>query len=476
MIKSKLISLLGEFSKNEIRAFGDFVRSPFFNNENVLRDLYLILWKEHPSFSGKNFTKENVFGNLFPGKKYNDSVLRNTFSKMMTLTEKFLAVKNFTSDQFTYKLFLLNELKSKQQEKLFIKHKSELDDVLEKHSHDEEYFYRKYLIESLAEEFQRITKTKITFLNKKFVNTFDLLSNSFVTALLKVNTSIINSNKNFFGEKFNSIFLDEIESYLNKNPSKLNDNIYIKYYFNSIKLFETDDEKCFFNLREILDNCRDKLNNSDIRNIQTILTNYCYYKINKGELKFIPEQFRLFKFIIETGSYKGDRNFLSHILFMNVVTCGLEAGEFEWVEKFINEYNNELKAEHRENMINFSFALFYYWKNDYSRSIDYASRITTDDLSYKHQIKSLYLKIYFDLNEVQPFYSHIDAYKHFVNNDKQLPEENKNYILNYINYTKRLFELRNDPEKIKFKMDSLRKEVYENKSIINKLWLLRRII
>ncbi|MBK8549695.1 MAG: hypothetical protein IPL53_01035 [Ignavibacteria bacterium] len=358
MIKGKLIPLLRAFSKEEFKSFGDFVSSPYFNKERVLIDLYRILKQDYPGFSSKGFEKEAIYELLFPGKKYNDSIFRNTFSKMLRLSEKFLYVNHLGNDNFHRRLFLLEEFKLKKQEGLFVKHKAEADRFTESNLiKNEDYFLKKYLLENLNDEFRKITKNFMVLTNKEEAGSFEYLSNSFLISILKANASIINSNKNFFGEQLNLILFDEIESYLLKNPDLLASNLYLRYYYYSIKIFQSNDDKYFFELRDIINNEIESLGIVDRKNILTTLTNYSYYRINNGELKFVDEQFKLYKLNIEKKLYKGDRDFLSHIFFMNVVTTGLDAGEFEWVEDFIRQYNSELKNEHRENMFNFSFSL-----------------------------------------------------------------------------------------------------------------------
>lgn len=476
MIKSKLISLLETFSKQEFRNLGDFVNSPYFNKEKVLMELYNILKKHYPDFSPEGFTREIIYESLFPGKKFNDAILRNTFSKFLKLAGKFLSVYHFGRNKFHSRLFLLEELKARKQEGLFVKQWSEAESSLEEDPiKNEEYFLNKYTLENLYNEFRKITKNYMVFTDKDEADSYEYLLNSFLTSILKINATIINSNKNFFGENHSFILLDEVESYLKKNPRRLSSNVYLKYYYCSIKLFQTDEDKYFFELRDLISRNMDSFSISDKKNILTTLTNYCYYRINRGELKFVDEQFSLYKLNIEKKIYKGDRGFLSHILFMNVVTTGLDAGEAEWVEEFIQRYCEELKDEHKNNMFNFSFALLHLKKKNYDKAIVSASKIVSDDLSYKHQLKSFYLKIYYELNEDQPFYSHIDSYKHFVKNDKLLSKDSREYIMNYIYFSKKLFELKNLPGKDEFEIQKLKEEITNHSAIINKLWLLKKI-
>lgn len=476
LIKTKLIELIKSFSAKEFKEFGDFVNSPYFNKEKVLISLYYELKKNYPAFTGSNFSKENIYGSIFPSRKYNDAVFRNVSSKLLTLAEKFLSVQNFLSDDHNYNLSLIKQLKSKNQHKLFEKHFSsinkKLDDVKFK---NEDYFSKRYLTESQTYIAGKNKKTSLSFFNENRIKQYDYLLNNLLMQILKANMSIINSNKNIFGRKTDFILLDEIDLYISKNPDLLNENIYLNYYFNSVKLFKSEKEENFNKLIAIVDKNLNHLETSDERDLMTILTNFCYYKINHGELKYKKDQFYLYKKNIETALYKADSSFIPHILFMNVVTCGLDANEFEWIENFIREYKDELREEHQENMYNFSLALFAYQKKDFDKAISFASKIISDEMSYKHQLKSLYLKIFFDINDVQPFYSHIDSYRHFLNNDKELKEENKILISNYILFSKKIFDLKNNPDSSGSDFHILKKEILSSVNVINKAWLLERI-
>lgn len=476
MVKSKLIYLLKSFSKEEFRRFGNFVNSPYFNREKVLFELFNILKKYHPEFNSEEFTKEKVYSLLFKNKEYNDAVLRNTFSKMQKLAENFLVIERFQNSNFHNKLFLLEELKSRKQEALFKKHKSVAELLLDSELYrNEDYYSRKYLLEDLNKEFQKITRNFMVFADMEVRESYKYFIISILTNILKINASIINSNKNFFGENVNFILLEEAESYLNKNPELLSENIYMKYYYLIIKLFMTSDDKYFYELRDIIKYDLEKLSLPDRKNIFTTLTNYCYYRINNGEVSFAGEQFILYKLNIENGIYKGERDFLSHILFMNVITSGLDSGETKWVENFIRRYCDALKPEHRDNMFNFSFALIHLREKNYDTALEFISKVISDDLSYKHQLKSFYLKIYFELGEVQAFYSHIDSYRHFIKNDKLISPESREYITNYITLSKKLFDMKNSPDKNIFEMQNMKKEITSHKSLINKLWLLKKV-
>jgi hypothetical protein len=300
------------------------------------------------------------------------------------------------------------------------------------------------------------------------------LTISFLISMLRSETNIANSNLRMFKFEHDTA-LSELEIYVEKEIAKFPDTTYLQYYYNAFKLARTQDEKYFYALKSIVYTLYDHFRDQDRKDIFTILTNYCYFKVNKGELNFRKEQFLLFKENITRGFYKGSRNYLDHIQYSNVVVTGIDAGEINWVEEFIEKYKAELDDTNRENSYNFSRALVFYHKTQFNDALNMGAKVRTDDLSYKHQLKSLYLKIYYDMNEIEPFYSHVDSYRHFLLNEKHIPEVTRNVINSYVNYTKKLFDIKNRLGERDYDLFKIRNDISDNKAMVNKSWLLERI-
>lgn len=120
MEKSKVIKIFKTFSGEEFKSFKDFVRSPFHNkNKNVIR-LFDILKKQYPDFKSGTIAKEKIFSKLFPGKKYNDVVIRILISDLLKLSESFLSYTEFQKSHLTSLKFLLNELKERNLDSLYV--------------------------------------------------------------------------------------------------------------------------------------------------------------------------------------------------------------------------------------------------------------------------------------------------------------------------------------------------------------------
>lgn len=475
MIKSKSVELLKTFTETEFKRFGVFLESPFYNREILLIKFYDILRKYYPTFERTGFDKKKVFAKLYPGSKYSDGLIRNLLSKLLEMEKIFLSVNNFMSNEFNFRFSLLEEFRKRNQLVLFEQEKKRIQDLLNYDVKDSDFFTKSYLLESEIKKFHSKIKSIYKFDITDELKLYEKFTVSFIINMLKINLQIAMNKIVLSNENYKDDLMVLVDKYLSKNIQIVQENFYIKYFYNAYKLIETQDKKYFLVLQHIINNEYESLNQIDKNDIFIILTNYCSYRINKGESEFIKHQFLLYKENIERGNYKGIKNFLSHLLFMNTVICGLESGEFEWVKNFIEAYKNELDDVNRENTYTFCTALYYYWKGDYKRSLEQASKISTNDLSYKHQLKSFYLKIYFDMNEQESFYSHVDSYKHFIKKDDNLPKNSLVFIKNYINFTKTLFDIRIGKRVDEYDLKILKVEIMNNKSLINKNWLLKKI-
>jgi hypothetical protein len=270
-------------------------------------------------------------------------------------------------------------------------------------------------------------------------------------------------------------FSEEIDSFFEGTGKRFLEIPFIRFNFLSFKLIQTGDEKYFFLLKKFLTEHFHGINAYERKNIQTVLENYCYTKVTEGRIEFVKEQFKLYKESVEKGTHIGSPEYISNIFFMSIVATGLEAGEHDWIEKFIKEKIHDVKEALRADTEHFSKALCSYWKKDYESSINELSKVRSEDFAFKHNIKSLTLKVYYDLNESEPFYSHIDTYKHFILNNKSVHDKVREQVNNFINYSKKLFTLKNlhDPDR-EFDIIKLKREISENHSLINKIWLLKK--
>lgn len=109
MQKTKLVTLLKTFSKQEMKDFEKFILSPYFSSPRNLKPLYNVLKKYYPSFSSLSCTKEKIFEKLNPGKKYDEKksnhYIQVLVSEMTTLAEKFLGFELIRKENEGFEMY-----------------------------------------------------------------------------------------------------------------------------------------------------------------------------------------------------------------------------------------------------------------------------------------------------------------------------------------------------------------------------------
>lgn len=476
MRKSKLIVILKTFRKAEIKKFDELVSSPFFNKEKVLERLAGILRDHFPDFDNPELEKENVFAKLYPGKKYNDALMRNIISDLLRLAEEYLLQKKLDENDFRKEMMLLHEFHDRKLSDHFLKQRLTASRLVEKRAFKDEIYYdSKTELSRLYSLFLKETEDTFTRENEIYQEASDFITASFLIKILYYNTYMLTRQSHISNFSFKLNFSEEIDTFFDGEGKRFLKLPFIEVNYLSFKLIQTGDEKYFYLLKDTLIKHFDSIDAHERKNIQTVLENYCYAKVTEGKIEFVKEQFRLYRESVEKGTHIGSPEYISNIFFMSIVATGLEAGEFNWIERFMKEKIHSVKEALRPDTEHFSKALWSYWKKDYESSLSELSKVSSEDFAFKHNIKSLTLKVYYDLNESEPFYSHIDTYKHFILNNKAIHDKVREQVNNFINYSKKLYTMKNlqntDRE---FDIMKLKREISENHSLINKIWLLKK--
>jgi hypothetical protein len=403
--------------------------------------------------------------------------MRNIMSDLVNLAEEFLILKNLEEHSFRREMLLLNELKERKLYSQFLKQKEKTDILLEQTPEKNEVYYdNKTELTKLYSLFQKETEDSFVRENLLFQESSDYITAGYLIKMLYHYITMLNRQSHVSNFTFTLTFSGEIDTFLSNEGKRFLEIPVIEAHYLSFKLLQTNNDEYYYRLKSFFELNNDSLNRGTKKNIATLLENYCYSKVTEGKVEFVKEQFGLYRRSVDQGTHIGIEGHISSSFFMSIAATGFEAGESAWVEKFIEERISEVHPGHRMNTLHFCNALKYYWRNDLSRSIEELAKVNSDQFAFKHTIKSLTLKIYFDLNDSEPFYSHIDTYKHFVLNNKIVHEKVREQVNNFIKYSKKLFGLKNsDTGDRDFELHKLKDEISADNSLINKIWLLKKI-
>ena len=478
MKRSTLIEVLKSFTKQDIKEFGLFIQSAFFNTNQSVVKLFDQIKKQHPEFEDKLIEKRLLFEKAFGKIDFDDSFMRMTVFRIMELVKEFLIIKKLQKDNVLKDTILLEELNERELNNLLMKSINELEKIIGKQiAKDSETYYTKYKLEYFKNDIKSRDTKMITYkdaLNKdlmmeqKYFNTYFFINSlKFFQYFLNQKNFVVNA------DGYPDFILDMLE-YLKLNPEYLIDPE-LNLYFNLVMLLITNEDIYYSKLYIILFQDKDELKLNSKHNLITVLRNYAQQKIHDGHSEYMNKLFEILKFSLkkEITSLTPSGKYMTETRFMTIVWSGLLVKEFGFTENFIKKYINKIDPEKRQYVSAYNSAKMEFERGEFKKALEYLKNSgQIKNVMYKAASKQLNLMICYELKMFISAEEHIDAFRHFIKTDKLLPEMYKTQCTDFINFFNRLLKL-NDKNK---------KSIYEKEKLISELksapqtWLLNKTL
>lgn len=482
MQKTKIVEFLKCLSKNELKDFGKFVSSPFHNTRKELIQFYEVLKKYFPLNDNNPVDKEKIFNELFPGKKYNPAVIDRLNSNLFILTREFLTIISLRQEPFFFEYLLLMEMNYHKTDYFFEKELQYARNSLNKNKFHYLMFFGKYHLEFVRSVFY-LQRNKQEVICGNVLKSGEYRVFDFITAMANCYQGL-HSNKSKFNFDFQNsvpeLFIKHIdfEGFMN-DYKQINSEYfnYVSYYYYCIMCYKYPENENYYKfLKKFAYLDFEKLEDGEKQRRYDILNGYCITRINKGNPKFVKESFDNQKDFLENKftDYIKNEKHKFFTFFRNFVYSGLTCKEYDYIEKFISDYRMKLPDRLREDTLNIANSQLYFEKKQYTKAIECLSLIQFTHPHFKIDVKMLYIKIYYELNDEGALETFIDAFRHFCSRNKFIENNQKTDYLNFLNYIGRLAKIRSTENK-----DSLLEIKNEiNNKIINyseKKWLMEKV-
>ncbi|MBK9331652.1 MAG: hypothetical protein IPM96_04405 [Ignavibacteria bacterium] len=198
----------------------------------------------------------------------------------------------------------------------------------------------------------------------------------------------------------------------------------------------------------------------------------------KGNTKFINEQFKIYKQMIETGIYNnGKDNFINPYMYANIVSMAANLRRYSWAENFAEKFRSKLNSSHRKQCFQFAMVSLNLKRKKFDAALEYLSKVKSGDVIDKITIRRFQLMLYYESGFFDELHSLIDTTKHFITNDKKTSAGAKNIFGNFLYFVKKFAEVKGNIKNKKYDeyyLINLKKELSE-KDVSNKLWLTEKI-
>lgn len=431
MLTNQTIEILKNLDKTELKKFGSFIKSPYFNTSKQLEKIFDTASKAYPEFNSRSLEFENMFKKLYPSEEYNEKRMKNLYSEFAGLLKKFIGLEEVTSVQEELDVFITKGLTdrglNKISEKVIEKSFKDNDDGLLSITDKFHYLYRLNVHHShnlgamrmnLSNEYIKSDKALVEKLIIFFLA--DILQISFYDSM---NHKIFKMDENeMLKTVYSSIDMEKILEYLSLTKHEYASFLKIQYWFIYYLENEITVEKYLELKKEMLTTIRKVKKPLQMqfigRVIQIIIT------------KLVPTDRNYYNDVLEFAELLGefkiypDENIhrLHDGTFRDIFISAIALKKYLWAEKFIDEYINYLRNDLKIDSENYCRGILSYNQGKYEESLSYLGRVRMKDIVEKITIKFYYLMNFIALQSYESALSALQSFRQFANESEEVTE------------------------------------------------------
>lgn len=463
MENSLLWEAFTALSTAELRAFGKFVRSPFFNGRQQPIALFEYL---NACRKGGRLPRENEIASLI-NKTEGGVKFRQACSTLLALLEKYLAYTERYADESRAKINLAAAYRKRNLTKHFNIALREARQSREtqpwRHA---DYYHDLNLVEWEQYQFDSLTK-RTESLNLQA--TSDCMDTAFVARKLRL-ACLATSHQTVFKAEYRIELVDAVLAHAEQQ--RLLDTPAVGLYYYCYK-FQTDIDdagRAFERFRSLLAQHAEVLPPDELRTLYLLAINFGIRKINQAAEGWMPYTLDLYQgalarnLLLENGQ-------ISRFAFNNIIALALRMGVLDWVEGFILEHKKLLERQWREATASLGLARVAYARGDFKTALLNLQRTDYKDQINNLTAKTLQLKIFYESGDFDLLESHLNGMKNYIRRHTKIGYHRTHYGL-IVSYTQQLMAL---DFKDKNAVEALRARITAVESLVEKDWLLEML-
>lgn len=468
MDNSKLISLLRTFDAKDLRLFGDFVRSPFYNKNVELARLYEQLRKTAPEFPAHKIDKYLIWTQLYPDLAPDEKEISYLMNFLLKLAERYIGMRRYQEDTFMPEFHILEAYSGRGLDKHYRHKHRQLGKLLSGHPYqNERHYYNAYEMASLDARFIHLKQQRTV--DHHLRGTVDHLDRYYLATRLRLTCELIN-RRNILSAEYDQEEVDKLLNYLHTHESVLELPVIGVYYYQLRMLIEPEQEQFFHSFKALLSENGSLLPPLELKEVYVYAQNYCIRRIRQGAGGFLKELFEIYQEALKAGTLLESDGYLSPWKFKNIVSVALRLGETDWAEGFIEEFLPELPVEFRESASAYNIAHIRYHQKEYAQALKTLQAVEFSDLYYSLDTRKMMLRIYFEQADTEPLLSLIAAFKIFLKRNKLISDGNRAAYRNFVDWVYRLERMR---EKGQVVGPALQMEIRDTQPLVDEEWLIQ---
>lgn len=480
MYKFSVIQILKTFSKDEFKEFGKVVKSPFFGGSNYLNNFWRELKKYYPEFKESKIDRRKIFSAVYPGKPYDDTIIRKASSVLLAMAEKYLAIKRLDSEYLWYiDIYSAVEFRERGLNRLFENKANAIEKRFDEVSpYDFQRLNDRHLLQiqwmnhaTDTGQSHRNFEARMRYYEYGIFYFLCILIQE--TARIWVETKIYNNAAKFniADEMLSCIDLDRFTALISKKDYRYKPTLEVNRLMMNMYR-EENGHKDYFIYRDFIFSHGKEMPPRVAYFFYIFLMNYCLKYEGSTEYDFIKE-------LSSNYEMADELDIIRHPLTKTIVPANflvaaeahINAGEFTKAEAFIDKYSKVLKGENADDTINYSYANLWFAKGEFEKALEFINRHEPFLAYNKVNFRLTKLMILFELNRWEEFSQLIDSTRQFVRTTELISDVFRKRAQDYLNIVNKLFDMRENNEADD---GTLHLAINENEELIQKEWLLKK--
>jgi len=450
MHNSKLIRMLKTLDKQEFKKLDKFVKSAYFIKERHCHPLYNILKKHYPGFNAENISKEKIYEELYPGKKYGDgrsvSLLLTLSSELYRMCKLFLVQLELEAETSVSEHLLLEQLRRRKLNKEFERGFSAAAARRLKNKTGAIDHYNNYKLHFIKGEYEKSSGNIKGVLDGYTVSGESALVFGIITAYKYSEIREICENAYNIKPPHSIVvdFFDSLNSTMLVNKMKENNDpyypaVYANYLVYNINK-EPQETKYLNALRTLLAENLDDYGRTEQFILYSVVVSALIRLENADHnIERTNELFEVYNTMFRKGIYKyKDNENLEAAAFRAILSVAFELRKLDWAEEFITRTSAELPEKLKESMTNHAYANLHFLRKEHNKALGYINRVNYDYPLHKIDSKTLTFRIYYELGDYEHAFSVLDTTRQYVVNTKDLAKIFRERQLNFLKYASEL--------------------------------------
>lgn len=441
MPQPKLYRLLERLEGRELPWLDKFLASPYFHSSPWPQRLWSCLRPAHPRY--ETLGKEEVFGQLCPGKPFDGKFLNDRYSELSRLVEGFFFQQEFQREEALQRRARRSAYRSRGLFGLFSRESRRQSGLLFSLP------YRSPLalaeaVEIFEEHYTHPGANSHSEDRTDTSGAMELLDQHFVLLKLKYASDQLARQRVYQAPLLDGRFLDtalkEAAAMEAAHPA-------IGLYRRLVLLFREDSpDEDFLAAKTLFCRLGQVLPPDEQSFVQAKLVALAFFRHNQGRQQYMNELFDLFRYGEEHGLFIFNGT-ISDATFLNACTVASQAGHFDWAQQFIRNNQSCLPIPAARDAAALGQATVLFAREDYAGAHGQLNEVYRKQSAYKLRVYSLYVRCLLCMHLEEPVYedtlrSALEAFGQYIRRHKKLSGRRRKEYLNFIKAARKIALLR----------------------------------